>query len=137
MAMLIFFVNMCEPYMDRESDESLMLDGEFTPSLKNSLMFIFQWWLNASVIFVNYSGRPFLEDISENRKLQGLLAFNFIACTMCVYDSNTELKEMLELVPFPNEEFQNTVMKCLMADLAVCYSIEKLMKFLYLRTFHE
>jgi hypothetical protein len=44
---------------------------------------------------------------------------------------------MLELVPFPNEEFQNTVMKCLMADLAVCYSIEKLMKTLYLRTFRK
>jgi len=45
MAVLIYFVQICEPYIDRENDESLQLDGEFKPNLKNSIMFIYQWWL--------------------------------------------------------------------------------------------
>lgn len=53
MAVLIYFVRMCEPYIDR-SDESLLYDGDFKPSLKNSVMYIYQWWLQTTVIFVNY-----------------------------------------------------------------------------------
>ena len=38
---LRFFINLCEPYIDRESDESLIPDGEFKPNLKNSVMFVY------------------------------------------------------------------------------------------------
>lgn len=76
-----------------------------------------------------------MEDISENRKLQGLLGLNFLLIASCVFDQSDEFRDYLELVPFPNEEFQQTVMKCLVADLAICYTIEKLMKNLYLQTF--
>ena len=41
MAVLIYFVQLCEPYIDREGDDSLQLDGEFKPNLKNSIMFIY------------------------------------------------------------------------------------------------
>lgn len=41
LSVLIYFVNMCEPYMDRENDESLAHDGEFKANLKNSVMFIY------------------------------------------------------------------------------------------------
>lgn len=105
MAVLIYFVQICEPYIDRENDESLQLDGEFKPNLKNSIMFIYQWWLQTTVIFVNYSGRPFMEDISENRKLKGLLGIMFAVATCCIFDASEELRKGLELVPFPTPEF--------------------------------
>jgi len=44
MSVLIHFVNMCEPYIDR-SDESLAHDAEFAPNLKNSVMYVYQLWL--------------------------------------------------------------------------------------------
>ncbi len=69
LSVLLYFVEMCEPYLDRVNDESLGTDAEFKPNLKNSIMFIYQWWLQTTVIFVNYSGRPFMESISENKKL--------------------------------------------------------------------
>lgn len=69
LSVLIYFVYLCEPYIDRENDESLSYDAEFAPNLKNSVMFIYQWWLQTTVIIVNYSGRPFTQDISENTKL--------------------------------------------------------------------
>ena len=41
LSVLIYFVYLCEPYIDRENDESLGYDAEFKPSLKNSVMFIY------------------------------------------------------------------------------------------------
>jgi cation-transporting ATPase 13A1 len=40
LSVLIYFVSLCEPYIDR-NDESLGHDSEFKPNLKNSVMFIY------------------------------------------------------------------------------------------------
>lgn len=120
---LLYFVNMCEPYIDRENDD-LSTDAEFKPNLKNSLMFIYQWWLQTTVIFVNYSGRPYMQSVSENKKLQRMLMFMFGMAVLITFNMSDEIRELFELVPFPNEEFQYTVIYSLCIDLAVCYSIE-------------
>ena len=41
LSVLLYFVNLCEPYLDRVNDESLGTDSEFKPNLKNSIMFIY------------------------------------------------------------------------------------------------
>lgn len=41
LSVLIYFVELCEPFIDRDNDESLIPDGEFKPNLKNSVMFIY------------------------------------------------------------------------------------------------
>lgn len=105
LSVLIYFVNLCEPYMDRENDESLGYDSEFKPNLKNSVMFVYQWWLQTTVIFVNYSGRPYMASISENTKLKRMLFFMFMMATALIFNTSTELQESLELVPFPDEDF--------------------------------
>ena len=45
MYVLVYLIDLCEPFIDRESDESLIPDGEFKPNIKNSVMFVYQWWL--------------------------------------------------------------------------------------------
>ena len=57
------------------------------------------------MIFVNYSGRPFMEDIWENRKLKWLLGIMYSVATCCIFDASDELRTGLELVPFPTPEF--------------------------------
>ena len=37
LSVLIYLVNLCEPHIDRLSDESLVPDGEFKPNVKNSV----------------------------------------------------------------------------------------------------
>jgi hypothetical protein len=46
-----------------------------------------------------------MESISENKKLQRMLAFMFIMATLITFNVSDEIREGLELVPFPNEEF--------------------------------
>ena len=57
------------------------------------------------MIFVNYSGRPYMESISENTKLKRMLFFMFFMATMLIFNVSDEFREMLELVPFPNQDF--------------------------------
>jgi manganese-transporting P-type ATPase len=134
-SVLLYFCQMCEPYMDRANDESLGTDSEFKPNLKNSIMFIYQWWLQTTVIFVNYSGRPFMMSISENTTLKRMIGFMFLMATLITFNVSDELREGLELVPFPTEEFQQTIIKCLLADLAVCWGIEQTCRYFYLKQF--
>ncbi len=85
------------------------------------------------MIFVNYSGRPYMESISENTKLKRMLFFMFFMATMLIFNVSDEFREMLELVPFPNPEFQQTVITWLAVDFVVCYGIEQLCKHFYLK----
>ena len=40
LAVLVYLVQICEPYIDR-NDESLIPDGEFKPNVKNSVLFLY------------------------------------------------------------------------------------------------
>ena len=133
---LKYLVDLCEPYIDR-TDESYMPDGEFKPNIKNSVMFVYQWWLQCAVILVNYSGRPFMQSMSENKKLKYLLALNFLVLTCCIFNGSDELRETFELVPYPNDEFKQTVIRMLILDLAFCYALESACKTMYLKTFES
>lgn len=137
LSVLIFFVRLCEPYIDRENDESLGHDSDFKPNLKNSVMFIYQWFLQSVVILVNYSGRPFTQDISENSKLLKMMGVMFVTIIAIVFDYSSELREYMELVPFPNFEFQMTIIVTLVVDFIICWSVEKYLKTQYLKTFEE
>ena len=124
---LVFLVNLCEPYIDR-NDDSFIPDGEFKPNLKNSVMFIYQWWLQCAVIVVNYAGRPLMQSMNENWKLKWLLVANFFVLTTCIFNGSDELRELFELVPYPSEDFKFTVIRVLVMDLAFCYALDQALK---------
>jgi cation-transporting ATPase 13A1 len=105
LTVLIYIVRECEPYIDRTSDESLIPDGEFKPNVKNSVLFLYQWWLQCTVFFVNYQGRPFMQDLSENKKLYNYIRLMFLVAIIGILDWSDLIREYLELVPFPNEDF--------------------------------
>jgi len=132
---LKFLVNLCEPFIDRTGEEWIP-DGDFKPNIKNSVMFVYQWWLQCSIIFVNYTGRPFMQSMDENPKLKWLLLANFCVASMCIFDYSDELRETLELVAYPNDEFKKSVITVLFIDLAFCYVVEKTCKSIYLKTFN-
>lgn len=102
---LKFLVDLCEPHIDR-TDEGYSVDGEFKPNIKNSVMFVYQWWMNCAVISVNYSGRPFMQDFSENAKLKWLLIANFLVLALIIFDTSDELRTNFELVAYPSDEFK-------------------------------
>lgn len=135
LTVLVILVRMCEPFIDRLGDESLIPDGDFKPNVKNSVLFLYQWWLQCTVITVNYSGRPFMEDLRENTKLFKYLFVMFSIAACGILDYSDLIREYLELVPFPNLQFQYTVIALLSGDFALCYIFEKTIKNIYLQKF--
>lgn len=99
------------------------------------MCFLYQWWNHSTVIFVNYYGRPFTQDLWESKKLRNGMIMMYAVAICVIFEVFPELNEGLELVPFPNPEFQEKIAKTLAADFVLCWGIEKLMKRLYLATF--
>lgn len=50
-----------------------------------------------------------MQDMSENPKLKWLLVANFMVITSCIFNTSDDLREQFELVPYPNDEFKQTV----------------------------
>jgi len=94
MCALLYLCRITEPYIDRK-DDSFQPDGEFKANLKNSVLFIYQWFLQSCVIFVNYQGRPFMISLRENSKLFYMLCFMFFVVFSAVTDQSDELRETL------------------------------------------
>lgn len=87
------------------------------------------------MIFVNYQGRPFTQDLTENGKLYKFILCLFGLAIACILDFSDMLRDTLELVSFPDEGTQQKVIVTLALDLGLCYVIEKSIKRLYLKQF--
>lgn len=68
-------------------------------------------------------------------KLKRMLALNYFVCCLCIFDASEELSEAFQLIPYPNEEFKQTVITCLVLDLVLCYVVENTLKTIYVRSF--
>lgn len=76
-----------------------------------------------------------MEDLKENKKLFKYLMVMFAIAAAGIFDMFDIVREYLELVPFPNLEFQYTVIGALGIDLFLCFTVEKTIKKMYLDTF--
>lgn len=99
LAALIYITALCEKTSPRSKD--INLDAEFEPSLLNSAIYLLSTCQSVATFAVNFQGRPFREDIKENKPLfYGLLgaaAVAFCGATNFVPEANG----WLQLVDMP------------------------------------
>ncbi|KAH0612515.1 uncharacterized protein H6S33_008895 [Morchella sextelata] len=108
-------------------DENVDLEGEFTPSLLNSAIYLLQLIQQISTFAINYQGRPFRESIRENKGMYyGLIGVAAVAFS-CSTEFIPEINEKLRLVPFTSE-FKMTMTIVMILDYAGCWIIEKGLK---------
>jgi len=103
------------------------LEGEFSPSLLNSAIYLLQLIQQISTFAINYQGRPFREGIKENKGMYyGLVGVALISFA-CSTEFIPEINEKLKLVPF-TAEFKATMTATMMVDYIGCWVIEKGLK---------
>ncbi|KAG0149092.1 hypothetical protein CROQUDRAFT_89665 [Cronartium quercuum f. sp. fusiforme G11] len=99
LAALIYITGLCEQTSPRSKE--INLDAEFEPSLLNSAIYLLSTCQSVATFAVNFQGRPFREDIKENKPLfYGLLgaaAVAFCGATNFVPEANG----WLQLVDMP------------------------------------
>lgn len=108
-------------------DPDIDLEGEFSPSLLNSAVYLLQLIQQISTFAINYQGRPFRENLSENRGMYlGILGVSALAFS-CSTEFIPELNEAMKLVPFTSD-FKIRMTATMIVDYAGCYVIEKGLK---------
>ena len=102
------------------------LDEKFTPTLINSIMFLFQL-LNQTITFVvNYQGEPFMENLSTNGAMKKLLIGIAVFSCIFIFDLYPQLNENLELIPLPEDTIYRWSLICIiLINFALCYLLEK------------
>lgn len=110
--------------------ENVDLEGEFEPSLLNSAVYLLQLIQQISTFAINYQGRPFRENLSENKGMYyGILLVTGIAFS-CSTEFIPELNEKLKLVKF-TEAFKFTMTTVMVLDYIGCFIIERALKWAF------
>lgn len=111
----------------RRSTDGLDLEADFEPSLLNSAIYLLQLIQQISTFAINYQGRPFREALSENKAMfYGIVGVSGLAF-VCALELIPEINEGMKLVPF-TEEFKMKMTASMVLDYALCYVIEKSLK---------
>ena len=102
------------------------LDEKFTPTLINSIMFLFQL-LNQTITFVvNYQGEPFMENLSTNGAMKKLIIGICVFTAIFIFDLYPQLNENLELIPLPEDTFYRwSLIAIILINFGLCYVFEK------------
>lgn len=111
-------------------EDNIDLEGEFSPSLLNSAVYLLQLIQQISTFAINYQGRPFRESMRENKGMYwGIVGVAGIAFS-CSTEFIPEINEKLRLVPF-KDEFKYTLTAAMILDYVGCYVIEWGLKMLF------
>ncbi|KAK9463437.1 uncharacterized protein V1516DRAFT_661568 [Lipomyces oligophaga] len=117
-------------YLVEPPEEKIDLEAEFKPSILNSAIYLLQLSQQVSTVAVNYQGRPFRENISENRAMYyGLLAAGSLAFAGAS-EFIPELNEKLKLVPLPHD-FKVRLCVAMSLDFVGAWIIERVLKALF------
>ena len=112
---------------DHEPD----LDGTFKPGILNTVVFLVSNVQQVCVFVVNLQGRPFMTGLTENRPLLWSLLGTFILTFMFATESAPGLNKYFQLVPFPDDDFRDYVLKLLLCDVCATFFLDRILKFIF------
>ncbi|KAJ1981866.1 putative cation-transporting ATPase 1 [Dimargaris verticillata] len=127
-AALVYVMQNAKFFMAAEGDgedafKEIDLDGEFTPTLLNTAVYLVSLSMQVSTFAINYQGYPFRESLRDNKIMyRGLLLVGGIA-VMGATEFIPELNEMIQFVPLP-AEFKPRLLAAMTLDFGLAWLIE-------------
>ncbi|KAK9466101.1 hypothetical protein V1512DRAFT_227191 [Lipomyces arxii] len=117
-------------YILEPREDDIDLEAEFKPSLLNTAIYLLQLGQQVSTVAVNYQGRPFRENISENRAMfWGLTSAGALAVAGAC-ELIPEMNENLRLVPMVTD-FKVRLSGAIILDFCGSWVIELGLKYLF------
>ncbi|VDN02745.1 unnamed protein product [Thelazia callipaeda] len=113
-----------------EPHEKIDLEAQFKPNLLNTAVYLMAMALQVATFAVNYRGRPFMESLLENRSMLYSLLVSGSAVFVLASGIFPELTEKFELVELPFE-YRRALLSCIAADLLACFTIDRVLCFLF------
>jgi cation-transporting ATPase 13A1 len=109
-------------------------DSAFQPNLLNSAMYIIGVVIQTNNFVVNYRGEPFTQSLVDNKPLLRSVQLIYIVLFIALTEVFTPLNDLLQLVIFPNLNFQYALGGVCMANFALCFGIERACRSLEAKT---
>jgi len=82
-------------------DPSIVPDGPFHPNTLNTATFLVTVLATINAFLVNYRGRPFMEDLKDNKLLFKSIQGCYLVLFMCASEVFPPLNQLLQLSPLP------------------------------------
>ena len=103
---------------------------KFTPNLLNTVVFHCLFWLQITIIIVNYVGRPFMQSFREYGAMKKSTIFSVLASTVLTLQLVPELNMMLKLVIMPPKIASAVAVVCV-SQLFFCIAVEQLCRIFF------
>jgi cation-transporting ATPase 13A1 len=120
---MYYTLRLCEGTLTEDS-ATITPDGKFTPNLFNSAMFLLANHMQINNFWINYRGAPYMEDISLNIYLWRSLQIVYLVILIVIGGQFEPINDFLQLVQFPNTEFQIQFLVLLAVNSIANYGIE-------------
>ena len=82
-------------------DPSLVPDGPFNPNVLNTATFLVTVLATVNTFVVNYRGRPYMQNLTENKLMLRSVQISYIALFACALEIFPPLNELMQLTPLP------------------------------------
>lgn len=92
---------MSKGFLDPKYDPSLVPDGAFNPNTLNTATFLITVQATVNTFVVNYRGRPYMEDLRENKFMMRGLQFCYALLFICAMELFPPINDLLQLAPLP------------------------------------
>eukprot|EP01112_Ceratiomyxa_fruticulosa_P014550 TRINITY_DN4179_c0_g1_i1.p1 TRINITY_DN4179_c0_g1~~TRINITY_DN4179_c0_g1_i1.p1 ORF type:complete len:1212 (-),score=248.16 TRINITY_DN4179_c0_g1_i1:31-3666(-) len=127
---LIYTVQLAKKYLPEDVPKPDP-DGDFTPNLVNSAVFLITCASQVSTFAINYRGHPFMQSLRENKGLLYCLSAVGGLTLLCASEIMPDFNESFEIVPFPNSVFRAGLMTAIILDFVVAFIIESASRALF------
>merc|ERR1712087_760255 len=91
---------MAEMFVD-DYDPSRVPDGPFNPNTLNTSTFLVTVLATINTFLVNYRGKPFMQDLKDNKLMSCCLKGCYFVLFACALDIFPPLNHLLQLSPLP------------------------------------
>ncbi|KAF4140688.1 haloacid dehalogenase-like hydrolase [Phytophthora infestans] len=123
LAFLAAALHVAQPFIE-PGDPGMHPDGNFTPNVVNSIMFLMASIMQVNTFVANYRGQPFMEGFWENKLFCRSALVNYAVLAAIIAEVFTPINAMLELVAMPNQETQLVVAALMAGDTIVTLAFE-------------
>jgi len=98
----------------------------YKPNLLNTVTFLVGSAQEIAVLLVNYKGQPWMKGATENHALCLTLGCLIIGVSLLTFTVYPELNTMLDMEPFPNDEFKYKVIFLVFMSLVGSFIADRL-----------
>ena len=114
------------------ADTTIDLDAEFEASILNTSVFLISLCMQLSTCTINYSGRPFIPSLYENKLLLVLLSIGYTSLFALSLGYPADFCDTMDIIILP-EEFRVYLLQVIAVDIVASLLLDSVLLLFYRR----